>query len=529
MPTLCVGDKKLEVLQEGARVLAFPRGTWAERGGYVSLYIPDDERCWMPFAHGNCAHNQLVAVHNRVCGAVPNTKYQAYIRLKAHMRRLGDLLLRKNHGKFTPWPLEKMCESYTGLKRERYFQAARECNMTPYTRRESRCTAFVKFEKLPYLLSKPNPDPRVIQFRDPRYCVRLASYLKGLEHALYHLRGDGVVLPKSRVIGKGLSSRGRALLLRKKWDRFSHPVVVSLDASRFDKHVSRLLLKCEHSLYLRCCDAGQELKSLLRDQLRNDVRTRLGLRYSTSGNRMSGDMNTALGNCVLMVGMVSEIMNRKRIKYDLLDDGDDCLLIVEQSDLGKLGDLKDQFLEFGMEIKVEGTTDVFEDIDWCQTKPVLMADGWRMIRNPWKIMSNALTSPKFQTDSLLARRRLLASIGACELVVNRGCPVLQNYALMILRHGSGVPEFHDDDTRIRVGRDLQELNISLHEASSMPITDAARISFWRAFGVEPWEQVLWEEKFDRLALSIQGINRQMQYMDPAHWSQPHPYEASNRY
>ena len=249
---------------------------------------------------------------------------------------------------------------------------------------------FVKCERFdPY--AKTNPDPRAIQYRSYEFGAALGRFLWPLEHYIYAMRGYGKTLPTTRIIGKGLSSTGRAELLRCKYTSFDDPVVFSLDASRFDLHVSEDLLKIEHSIYKHMCN-DPELSRLLRMQLRNVGRGPFLEKYGLVGGRMSGDMNTALGNCILMVIMCVAYMSSRLpgVRYELMDDGDDCLLILEREhELHVMNTIKSAFLEFGMELKVEGVFYEFESIEWCQCKPIFACGEWKMVRDPIKVTSGA--------------------------------------------------------------------------------------------------------------------------------------------
>jgi len=225
-----------------------------------------------------------------------------------------------------PDPYYELPKHYSGSKADKYERATDDViRRGGITRRDAGVTMFVKFEKIDS--TKVDPDPRAIQFRDPKYCVEVSKYLKPIEPHLYQFRGDGKQFPATRCIGKGLNSVERATLLKEKFDAFVDPVVISIDCSRFDQHCSAELLEIEHLVYkLLCPDPW--FAEILSWQLTNRVRSRHGLEYVAHGRRMSGDMNTALGNCVLMVLMVAAAFQRD---YDMLDDGDDVLVLVERS------------------------------------------------------------------------------------------------------------------------------------------------------------------------------------------------------
>jgi hypothetical protein len=391
------------------------------------------------------------------------------------------------------------------------------------SRRDAKIKMFVKFEKL--CPDKVDPDPRAIQFRHPKYCVAVGRYLKPIEHALYRMRGDGKDLPATRLIGKGLSQRERAVLLKSKLELFENPVIMSLDASRFDQHVSRELLRIEHWMYLQCIPSD-EFARLLSWQLDNMGVSSRGIRYRTKGKRMSGDMNTALGNCLLMVLMVSTFMRGR--KYDILDDGDDCLLVVEHYDAQWVKEnVHAAFLEYGMEIKIENVAHSLEEVEWCQCKPIEYAPGeHKFVRNPRKVFA-ALGGAKYLEPSRKARARLVNTIGLCELVLNLGVPVLQEYALALMRNAGtdAVLQFDEVDSMYyRVHRELRALNMKqLRKRDPQPVTDEARLSYMRAFGVSVQDQLAQEAWLRSWRFSLLGDDFLAEDMDVSTWTRANPF------
>lgn len=92
-------------------------------------------------------------------------------------------------------------------------------------------------------------------------------------------------------------------------------------------------------------------------------------------------MNTSSGNCFTMVGLVYSYMHNK-CKWRLANNGDDCVLIIERSDLHKIVDLVPWFKNMGYTMESQGVVDIFERISFCQTKPVWTPSGYKMVRNP---------------------------------------------------------------------------------------------------------------------------------------------------
>jgi len=134
---------------------------------------------------------------------------------------------------------------YHGRKRAIYQRAYESLLARGISRKDAYVSTFVKAEKINFS-AKPDPAPRVIQPRSPRYNLEVGRYLKLFESELVHgfERAFGY-----NVILKGLNADRVAEQLFLNWSKYSDPVAVGLDASRFDQHVSRAALEYEHSIY----------------------------------------------------------------------------------------------------------------------------------------------------------------------------------------------------------------------------------------------------------------------------------------
>jgi hypothetical protein len=395
------------------------------------------------------------------------------------MMKAGASLLSRKLPHTTQEELGLFFQKYTGPKRARYEQALQELLVNGLSSRDAFITLFIKCEKM--CPTKVNPDPRSIQFRAAKYCVALASFLKPMEHHLYAIKCRSKYLKGvGRLVGKGLNQVQRASALKAKMSRFRRPVVLSLDMSRFDQHVSLEALEVEHKVYLKC-NSDPYFRWLLSLQLKNHCRSRLGYKYVTRGKRMSGDMNTALGNCVLMLSMVIGAFEEEiRVEYDLLDDGDDNLLIVEEDDLDRVIQLlPDIMLSMGHELKIENVARRMEDVSWCQSKPIYDGRKWKFVRDPIKVMSTCLVGTRWLGLPDYVSRQFLAGLGTCEAALNSGVPVLQEYARALIRNSQGATERFDTNSG-EWWRYVRELR----NRGSDVITDDSRHSFSRAFGID---------------------------------------------
>lgn len=159
-------------------------------------------------------------------------------------------------------------------------------------------------------------------------------------------------------------------------------------------------------------------------------------------------------------------------------DGDDSVLIIERSDLRVL-DLA--FIkQCGMRAKVE-YADTFEQIEFCQTRPVFDGVAWRMVRNPRRVLSR--TPWVVKRNHLAVVGRYLKSLGMCELALSVGMPVTQSLALKLIKRGSGaymVTELHHSAMREYVQPKY---------AKARHVSLECRESYERAWGITIGEQL----------------------------------------
>jgi hypothetical protein len=350
---------------------------------------------------------------------------------------------------------------------------------------DTRISAFVKPEKFDPG-AKVNPDPRMIQARNARFNVVIGCFLKPIEHELYRLEAKN----DTRSIAKGLNSRQRANLLVDKFSRFLEPVCFSIDGSRWDKHVSREILKVSHDIYRRICP-DPVFSWCLDRMLDNKCFTANRVKYRVSGGRMSGDMDTACGNCYLMCLMVDTCMHQLGIRhYDLMDDGDDCLIIVEESDSNNLRDnIARVFLTYGQDVKLENEARTPSDVVFCQSKLVQIGSEYTMVRNWVKVLSQSTAGVRHWGDPRLVGG-MLNAVGLCELALSRGVPILQEYALACIRNGDGtVPRAFEDDEQVFRRASLEVPNVWNQKVVGVPIAASSRESFADAWGIPPGQQM----------------------------------------
>lgn len=398
--------------------------------------------------------------------------------------------LNSHLGVHRRWTAAEFVAAYTGRRRDVYERAAKSLETIPVHRGDFRVmNAFVKAEKINFT-SKPDPAPRVIQPRNPRYNVEVGRFLKGLEHPVYEAIGKTMGGP---TVMKGYNAEEVAEHVRDAWCQFAQPVAVGLDASRFDQHVRPQILEWEHSVYLDCFSGADRdrLAWLLSGQIMNDCTMRVSdglVRYRVLGSRMSGDMNTALGNCLVMCAMVWALLRKIGVRARLLNNGDDCVVIMEKRDLDKfMRTCVDHFLRYGFTMKVEKPVFVMEQIEFCQAKPVYDGSRWIMVRSPATCLSKDGVCVVKDYGWGSAARYWLGAVGECGMAMTGGIPVMYEYYSAFAR--AGTPS---RPLSVVAETGMAMLARGLHRMGRV-VTDEARVSFWRAFDISPTQQCELEE------------------------------------
>lgn len=407
----------------------------------------------------------------------------------------------KEVGVLCPRSRADFVASYIGTsKHKNYLRALDTFTTRPVvTFVDSVIKAFVKVEKTNTTL-KANPAPRLISPRSPRFNIELGRYLKFVEHRVYKAVGK---VCGGTVICKGLNALQRGRLAYSKWSKFKKPVAVGIDASRFDQHVSVEALRFEHSLYTQIYPGDTLLNQLLSWQCVTHAVAYAAdgrLKFTREGGRCSGDMNTAMGNCFISCALVYQYLSEKGIAFDFMNDGDDTVIFIEGDDVGCIEDLPTWFLQYGFTMKVEEPVSVLEELEFCQCHPVLGPDGYTMVRNPRKVFENDLVSNK--VNSLNEAYGHLSAIRGCGLALNSGIPMFQEFykALPSVQRAHTLPEYGFTSLVSGMCREAR------------PISDATRLSFWKAFGVFPQDQTVFEDWCRRCikseVQSIKEINLQ---------------------
>ena len=450
-------------------------------------------------------HNALVAVERRVFTVGKGSEdIRPPLARQGQFEKLNyfrDAIVAKVGYCKTFSPME-LAMTYSSTKRAAYIRAVLSLRSKPVEQKDSHVTAFLKMEK--HLMCKKIA-PRLICPRTKRYNVELGRRLKFNEKKFMHAI-DRVFDSPTVLSGYDNFNVGR--IIAKKWRKFRSPVAIGVDASRFDQHVSLPALQWEHSIYKQTF-GDAELDRLLEWQCDNKVKLFVEdkiLKFRVKGHRMSGAINTSMGNKLVMCGMMHNYFRELGVRAELCNNGDDCVIICEREDEAKFDNIGEWFLDYGFSMTIEPPVYELEKLEFCQSRPVCIGGFWRMVRRPDSIAKDAHSLLSMATKEDV--KCFMSATAQCGLVLNSGVPILEAYHRCLYR-ASGYKKVSEGYLQKMLSYGQDERLGTRREFQEEPVTLENRLSFWRSFGVDPVTQVTVERYFNDLEVCIEprGVKR----------------------
>lgn len=440
------------------------------------------------YTHDNDVGNVLQSVYERVLGSVRDGVWAPTLLPEegAFTGALGAFRRRvvAQYGAYSlPLSHDQFVDVYRGQKKKRYAAAAVSLQSKPVVRADSYPSVFLKAEK--WYEQKAG---RLISARHPRYNLAVGTYLLPIEHRMYKAV-DGVF--GSPTIMKGYTHARRAAVIRSHFSSFVDCVAVGQDFSKFDQHISKDALAYEHGFYLGVYAGDPELQRLLSWQLETTcyANVRDGrVKYRVSGGRMSGDMNTAMGNCLISAGLLWAYASECGIRIKAVVDGDDSVAFMERADLTRyLGGIQEWMAKRGFRLVTEEPVSCISRVEFCQCRYVA-AEPPTMVRNPLKAITQ---DHAWIVDKSLTYREVLAATGLGGLALYGNIPVLGAYYHMLAQatqlSKKTLSRISFQDTWLR--------DATLTGGTYAEPSEAARFSLWESWGITPGEQRALEHTF----------------------------------
>lgn len=453
--------------------------------------------------------NVLWALMERVLGTVKDGKWETTWRspedfatnaMRRIRRRVCDLV-----GYVSPITHSEYCEKYAGLRKKAYDNARKSLTFKAIDWRDSHLNCFLKAEKWAELKA-----PRMISPRSVRFLLAMGVFISPLEHRIYRAFEKYIGSP---IIMKGLDQEARAEVAVAHWESFKEPVAVGLDASKFDQHVSKRALQFEHGFYLKPHANDPDLARMCDWQLKNRCYATCDdgrVAWVSDGGRMSGDVNTALGNCVLSATMLAAYCEERGIKARYMVDGDDCLVFMERRRLSAfMNGLTEWYKARGFLMKVDGPYRELHELEFCQSKLTWISGRPLFVRNPFKAINQDHT---WIAKGGITHDEVLAATGLGGLSLYGDVPVLGAYYRML----AGDRQL---SSRVLKRLDLRSSWLRLAKIGEgkhyCAPTSESRVEFFRTFGIHAVDQVALESIYlqSRVTTALPGDPNQITSTD----------------
>lgn len=444
--------------------------------------------------HANSLTNERASLYNRVLMKVPTMKGEMKRGFSGHAARVLEMVHSKV-GTLEQWGMKRTLKHMVvrhgaGL----YVPAAQSLQDRPLDNRDTMVSMFIKVEKN-YLPGEKLKTPRAIQYRGPRFNLMLAKFLLPYEEKFY----SEFSKPNSTRLhtSKGLTPDARANLISALWDRHPRPLALNLDASRFDAHVTKELLQQEAAFYKRAHKNNRLLEFLLKAQRCNRGQGRWGSKYRVEGCRMSGDVNTALGNTLIQLVVLSFLF--RDVHVDILVEGDDAVVFGDVDALRRAYASLDQRAgDIGFTLS-SSIARCKEEVDYCSSKIIEVEHGkWRSVRNwPKPFFTDCYTAkPVFGEKARLEKARTMA-VGYDTMY--HGLPVFGAWGSYLLSHAKPgkLDPAYDAYFFSRAATAAANWHVDYKSSGllkSVEPTSLSRASFYVATGISPSEQLLWESR-----------------------------------
>lgn len=290
-------------------------------------------------------------------------------------------------------------DTYLGDKRIRY-------SIKPFT----------KLEKMPTSKYKP---PRMIQARHPIFNIHYGVFIKPLEIKLckYNKRS-------CRHFGKGNYDEIAAKI---KYFKNKYRYYTEADHKEFDAHVTPQMLRLTHIFYESCYGHDPKLRALSKRTITNTCITRDGDKYRVYGTRMSGDVDTSLGNSLINYAIIKEVLDRLGIRGDAIVNGDDSIIFSDQPIPNEATEL---FKRFNMETKMKPSQENICKVEFCRTKYVVKSNGVpTMMMDPQRIYE--IFGMTHSNKAFSNYTEYLYEVAFCNSIINSNTPMGKAWQLTL--------------------------------------------------------------------------------------------------
>lgn len=306
------------------------------------------ESRWFPvptYIPANCYENEITSIMTR---SLPPKRD---ISIHPNIRVAAEILAQKIGKVDRPMDFDTWVARFRPA-RQLQLRAARLCPL------QTTVEFFQKIEQL-----DEAKQPRAIQARVDAFKAHLGPWIAAFELQCRER------LP---IFIKGLDPQQKAAKIEE-LSQMSD-LALEIDFSRFDRSLNAELLRnTEHVVYKHCLPPAVARAMTL--QLRNYVKTRNNAAYLVDGTRMSGDVNTSIGNCVVNAILMRALgLSLGR----LIAEGDDMLAAVTPKNIERL----DMTLLTRAGLTPEYKIIPMNEAEFCSRRLIRTSLGVRVCRDP---------------------------------------------------------------------------------------------------------------------------------------------------
>nr|WRQ65481.1 RNA-dependent RNA polymerase [Tolivirales sp.] len=378
---------------------------------HATFRTPGSNCVW---THNGCQCNQVLALtHRHQVATPPMIETIDFADIKAMIPKET----------LQPYSRAEVIACYSGLWRTKYQRAYNDYKDYGLQNKHSYLSLFCKDD---LEMGSPSKAPRAIQFRHPIFMLEQARFTKPVEKWFYNQRDEW----NTRIVGKS-DPFTIAREIKNKAQCFQDPVFLLLDASKFDSCVDVKWLKYCTEIY-RCLFGkrwSRKINYLWSKTYVNRGFTRKGVQFKTWGTRMSGDMDTGLGNSIIMWTMLKGFLRHAGVKGSILVNGDDSVVVIERRNLNKCKDMS-YFTRNGFNMKFEIAMDESE-VEFCQARILDTDYGPTMARRPDRVMGR--TSYRTKRVKASDTWAFINTLGKCERAASWGVPIASALATKMIQ------------------------------------------------------------------------------------------------
>jgi hypothetical protein len=214
----------------------------------------------------------------------------------------------------------------------------------------------------------------------------------------------------------------------------------------------------------------------------------------------SGQVNTSLVGVLLVTAIIHGYFRKLGVNAKLINCGDDCTIFSEKKDIHRIKNgIAEFFLNFAMRIKLSPVNEILEGIEFCQTRPIWTVDGYQMVRNVRDaiIKDGVCIDP---LDNVVKAAKWINAIACGGINTHGGIPIFQDFYTCYARSADNMLQSIKLNKRQR--HRVNSKDVLSVKKSSMSywgkgmankykdiIDPRTRISFYKAFGIPPHQQI----------------------------------------